>query len=439
MSTKRREGCERTQADSHFTSVLDVRRARSDERVATTTCKLRISPQFWTSDDHEVTRGLRGDLKNSHFTTVSDVRRARSDERVVSRLDRPNPPCVKKRKKFSRSLDPADFLSISSQQIFSADFLSRSSQQIFSADLLSHSQQIFSADLLSRSSQQIFSADFLSRSSQQIFSLSYHHLFAVVRGWWSAIVLSFLSFAVVKGWWSAIVLSFAVVRGWWSAIVLSCWWSILHEFFRRTLSRSCREKGKLKRNRKVFPEALSIKPSAMEFNVNLRLGYLWVETKVCLPEEKTSVHHLQRMGLPRSGLQPKCPKRKCTPRASLAVALGPDTLSFRATFQCLASDMATSRQQNDDTSASSSTSQSAFGATAWRADSICNINGTSGFCISIFLGGFIFFNDSFPLAVCLIVFLGLADPHSSISISFLSLRLARIDALSADKVTLHLH
>ena len=93
------------------------------------------------------------------------------------------------------------------------------------------SQQIFSAEFLSRS----FSADLLSRSSQQIFS------FAVVRGWWSAIVLSFLSFAVVRGWWSAIVLSFAVVRGWWSAIVLSCWWSILHEFFRRTLSRSFRE------------------------------------------------------------------------------------------------------------------------------------------------------------------------------------------------------
>ena len=54
---------------------------------------------------------------------------------------------------------------------------------------------------------------------------------------------SFLSFAVVRGWWSAIVLSFAVVRGWWSAIVLSCWWSILHEFFRRTLSRSFREKS----------------------------------------------------------------------------------------------------------------------------------------------------------------------------------------------------
>ena len=99
-STKWREGCDDDVQTSHFTSVLDVRRPRSDERVATASFKIRMSPQFWTSDDHEVTRGLRGDLKNSHFTTVSDVRRARSDERVVSRLDRPNPPCVKKRKKF---------------------------------------------------------------------------------------------------------------------------------------------------------------------------------------------------------------------------------------------------------------------------------------------------------------------------------------------------
>ena len=317
ISTKRREGCETTQADSHFTSVLDVRWARNDERVATTRYKIRISPQFWTSDEHETTRGLRrrrtkfafhlsfgrpmstkrregsttrykirispqfwtsdehettrgfnDDIQNSHFTTVLDVRWARSDERVVSRLDRPNPPCVKKKEilkkswsttilsRSSEQIFSADLLSRSSQQIFfsrssqqiffsrssqqifsadflSADFLSRSSQQIFSADFL---QQIFSADLLSRfslsrSSQQIFSADFLSRSSQQIFSADLLIVlsFAVVRGWWSAIVLSFLSFAVV--------------RGWWSAIVLSCWWSILHEFFRRTLSRSFREKS----------------------------------------------------------------------------------------------------------------------------------------------------------------------------------------------------
>ena len=149
-------------------------------------------------------------------------------------------------------------------QPFSADLLSHhvavvrgwwsafggQSQQIFSADFLSRSS---SADLLSRSSHQIFSAVLLSRSSQQIFSanlLSYH--VAVVRGWWSAItaILSRSSQPscccgqglVVSFWWSAIVLSFAVVRGWWSAIILSCWWSILHEFFRRTLSRSFREK-----------------------------------------------------------------------------------------------------------------------------------------------------------------------------------------------------
>ena len=178
---------------------------------------------------------------------------------MVSRLDRPNPPCAKKRKKFLRSFDPqpfsadlqqsfaADFLSRSSQQIFSADFLSKSSQQIFSADLLMlwsgvggqllsyHFGGLYSANLRSRFSQQIFSADLLS-----IYLLS--RSFAVVRGWWSAIVLSF---AVVRGWWSAIVLSFAVVRGWWSAIVLSFWWSILHEFFRRTLSRSFRVGGQL--------------------------------------------------------------------------------------------------------------------------------------------------------------------------------------------------
>ena len=134
---------------------------------------------------------------------------------------------------FSADLLSRFSLSRFSQQIFSADFFSRSSQQIFSADFLSadflsrSSQQIFSADLLSRSSQQIFSADLLSRSS---------HCLIICCG-------QGLSFAVVRGWWSAIVLSFAVVRGWWSAIILSCWWSILHEFFRRTLSRSFREKG----------------------------------------------------------------------------------------------------------------------------------------------------------------------------------------------------
>ena len=196
MSTKRREGCERTQADSHFTTVLDVRRstkwregcdgdlqnshfttvldvrrARSDERVATAIYKIRISPQFWTSDEHEVTRGLRGPC--SKFAFHHSFGRPTSTKWREGGLPSwsTKPTLRKKKKEILRKSWSTAILSRSSQQIFSADFLSRSSQQIFSADLLSRfSQQIFSADLLSRSSQQqIFSADFLSRSSQQIF------------------------------------------------------------------------------------------------------------------------------------------------------------------------------------------------------------------------------------------------------------------------------
>ena len=288
-TTKWREGCDGDVQNSHFTSVLDVRWARNDERVARRSQKFAFHHSFgrptstkwregglpsWSTKP--TLRKKKEILKKSWSTTIL----SRSSQQIFSA----DPQQI-----FS-----ADLLSRFSQQIFSADFLSRSShsrssQQIFSADLL---QQIFSADLLSRSSHQIFSAVLLSRSSQQIFSanlLSYHVAvvrgwwsaitailsrssqpscccgqglvvsfwwsaivlsFAVVRGWWSAIVLSFLSFAVVRGWWSAIVLSFAVVRGWWSAIVLSCWWSILHEFFRRTLSRSFREKNPLKRDNK---------------------------------------------------------------------------------------------------------------------------------------------------------------------------------------------
>ena len=202
------------------------------------------SPQFWTSDEHKTTRGLRedpgrfafhlsfgrptstkwregcdDDVQTSHFTSVLDVRRPRSDERVARRsqkfafhhsFGRPTStkwregglpswstkPTLRKKKKeilkkswsttilsrSSQQIFSADLLSRSSQQIFSADLLSRFCQQIFSADLLSRfsqqifsadPQQIFSADLLSRSSQQIFSADLLSRFSQQIFSADF--------------------------------------------------------------------------------------------------------------------------------------------------------------------------------------------------------------------------------------------------------------------------
>ena len=43
--------------------------------------KIIVLPEFRTSDQHEVTKGLLRRRKNLHFTTVLDVRRARSDER----------------------------------------------------------------------------------------------------------------------------------------------------------------------------------------------------------------------------------------------------------------------------------------------------------------------------------------------------------------------
>ena len=198
--------------------------------------KFIVLPQFRTSDQHEVMKRLPVQLKNLHFTTVfMDVRRARSDERVARGPKefafhhsfgrptstkwregclppRPTKPTLRKRKEEilkrssifeeqrSQQLFSADFLSSSSQQLFPAAFLSSSflnsfSQQPFSAAFLSSSsQQLFSAAFLSSSSQQLFSAAFLSSSSQQLFSaalLSYH--LAVVRGWWSASNIIFSS------------------------------------------------------------------------------------------------------------------------------------------------------------------------------------------------------------------------------------------------------
>ena len=47
----------------------------SDIRHSSRHTKIIVLPQFWRFDDHEVTR-------HTHFTTVLNVRRARSDERV---------------------------------------------------------------------------------------------------------------------------------------------------------------------------------------------------------------------------------------------------------------------------------------------------------------------------------------------------------------------
>ena len=247
--------------------------------------------------------GCDDELQNSHFTTVLDVRRARSDERVVSRLDRPNPPCGKKERNFkevlihnhSQQIFSADLLSRFFQQIFSADFLSRSSQQIFSADVLSRfsqqmfsadflsrfSQQIFSADFLSRSSQQIFSADLLSRTSQQIFSLSCHLLWSGVGGQ----LLSYHSYHLL---WSGVAGQLLSYHLLWSGVggqLLSyhvgglCWWSILHEFFRRTLPRSFREKVTIQ---KVTILALEI--SFVIFRRNATIQQIFCELEYLVPQ-----------------------------------------------------------------------------------------------------------------------------------------------------------
>ena len=69
----------------HFTTVLSVQHARSDERVATRSHKIGVLPQFWTSDTSEVTKGSPRTVENLRFTTVLSVRHVRSDERVARR------------------------------------------------------------------------------------------------------------------------------------------------------------------------------------------------------------------------------------------------------------------------------------------------------------------------------------------------------------------
>ena len=71
-----------------FTTVLSVRHARNHERVATVSRRIRVLPQFWTSDTSKVTKGSLGDVKNLRFTTVLNVRHVRSDERVDRRREK---------------------------------------------------------------------------------------------------------------------------------------------------------------------------------------------------------------------------------------------------------------------------------------------------------------------------------------------------------------
>ena len=222
--------------------------------------KICISPQFWTSDEHEVMKGLLDDLKKLHFTTVLNVRRARSDEKVASATHKicispsflsvrraqstegclpivsAKPILRKKKFKEKQHFGRAAFLSAAllrslSQQLFSAAFLSSLSQQLF--------QQPFSAALLSSLSQQLFSAAFLSSLSQQLFQQPFSAPFSAALPssfFQQPVSAAFLSSAsqqffqhpfpaaflssLAQQPFSAAILSYhvAVVRGWWSEI-----------------------------------------------------------------------------------------------------------------------------------------------------------------------------------------------------------------------------
>ena len=84
----------------HFTTVLGVRRSLFTLRVAWATWKFAFHHSFGRPTITFCVKGCLGHVKNLHFTTVLGVRRARSDERVVSRRDLPNLPCGKEKKKF---------------------------------------------------------------------------------------------------------------------------------------------------------------------------------------------------------------------------------------------------------------------------------------------------------------------------------------------------
>ena len=124
-----------------------------------------------------------------------------------------------------------------SQQPPSAALLSSHYQQIFSAaSLSSHFRRPFSAATLSSSSQRLFSAAIISRSSQ-------HPVSAATFSSHSQ-----LSSCCGQG----LVVSHYLIMLLWSGVggqlldhhltVVSCWWSIARTFFRRTFSRSFREK-----------------------------------------------------------------------------------------------------------------------------------------------------------------------------------------------------
>ena len=230
--------------NSHFNTVLDIQRPRSDERVARDMYKSRISPQFWTSDNHKVTRGMRPRaLKFAFHHSFGHPMSTKWWEGCLPPVST-KPTRRKKKKEISKEV-----LIHSHSQQFSAALLSTA---IFSATLLSHSRQLFSAQSFSAA---LLSAAILSSHSQlscccgqrlvvsQLFSsgccgqglvVSHSHHVAVVRGWWSTIVTScccgqglVVNYCHIRLLWSGVggqLLSHhvAMVKGWWLAIVTSC-------------------------------------------------------------------------------------------------------------------------------------------------------------------------------------------------------------------------
>ena len=65
-----RPGLRRPAQILHFITVVDVRRARGDERVASAIKKNCMSPQFGMSDGNEVTRGLSSNHSQQLFSAI---------------------------------------------------------------------------------------------------------------------------------------------------------------------------------------------------------------------------------------------------------------------------------------------------------------------------------------------------------------------------------
>ena len=153
LKARRTRNNEKVAANSRLTTVLDVRRPGNDDSLG--------------PDDHEMMKGLLGELQILLFATIFDVQRPRNEERVVSCVVPPNPPCLKKKGKILKGV-PFRRAALSSaafkEQPSSAAFEEQPSsaafkEQPFSAALKcshprqtlksSHSQQLFSAAILS--------------------------------------------------------------------------------------------------------------------------------------------------------------------------------------------------------------------------------------------------------------------------------------------------